>query len=706
MNRCVDSEFPMNPESAPLAWPKERKVLSTAIPRLDGAIKANGRAKYAYDVNPPGLLYGRILRSPHAAATIKRIDLDRARALPGVRAIVLVEGVKPGARVRYQGDEILGLAAVSKQAADDALRAVVVEYEVLPHVVNVEPARAGNAPRVFEKSANVANPKPRLTGDAEAVFRDPGAIVVEGTFRTPVQIHCPLETHGLTARWDGDELTVWASTQGVFSVREGLAQALGIPQNQVRCLCDVMGGGFGAKFGPGVEGILAAKLAREAKAPVKMMLDRKGQFLAVGNRPNTVQNLRLAADRSGKLRAFSCEGYGTGGLSGGGNSEGGGGGVEWPAPYIYGVPNVAKNIVRVLTNTGAGRAFRAPQHPSASVGMEGMMDLLAYRLGLDPVELRLLNDGNKTRQEEFRLGAEKFGWRERFHPPGKGLADGPWRRGVGVAAAAWGSGGSGTKAEASIHPDGSVEVKCGTQDLGTGSRTLVAIVAAETFGLRPEDITVRIGDTALPPSGASGGSTTSPSVAPAVRVACVRALDALHARVGADPGDWRTRCARLGVESVSERGEWQPGLSGAGVGGVQFAQVAVDVETGRVRVERVVVVQDAGLIVNKLGATSQVHGGVLQGLGYALFEERVMDDQTGIVLNANFETYKLPTIADTPVIEVHFLDQPERGVIGLAEAVHIPTAAAIANAVHNAIGVRVWELPMTPARVLASLATV
>lgn len=695
----------MNPEAIPLAWPKERKILSTSVTRLDGPIKTDGRAKYAYDINPPGLLYGRILRSPHAAATIKSLDLDRARALPGVRSVVLVEGIKPGARLRYQGDEILGLAAVSKQAADDALRAISIEFEVLPHVVNLEPARAEDAPRVFEKNANVANPKPKNTGDADAVFRDPEAVTVEGTFRTPVQIHSPLETHGLTAQWNGDELTVWASTQGVFSVREGLAQALGIPQNKVRCICDVMGGGFGAKFGPGVEGILAAKLAREAQAPVKMMLDRKSQFLAVGNRPNTVQNLRLAADKAGKLRAFSCDGYGTGGVSGGGNSEGGGGGVEWPAPYIYQVPNVAKSVVRVLTNTGAGRAFRAPQHPPASVGMEGIMDLLAYKLGMDPVELRLLNDPSKTRQEELRLGAEKFGWKTQFHPPGKGPADGPWRRGVGVASATWGAGGSGSKAEANIHADGSVEVKCGTQDLGTGSRTLVAIVAAETFGLRVEDITVRIGDTDLPYSGGSGGSTTTPSVAPAVRVACVNALNALNAKVG-DTGDWRTRCARLGVESISERGEWKPGLSGAGVGGVQFAAVAVDIETGRVRVERIVVVQDAGLIVNQMGATSQVNGGVIKGLGYALFEERVMDDGSGIMLNPNFEQYKIPTIADIPQIEVHFLDQPERGVIGLAEAVHIPTAAAIANAVHNAIGVRVFELPMTPARVLAALATV
>ncbi len=333
------------------------------------------------------------------------------------------------------------------------------------------------------------------------------------------------------------------------------------------------------------------------------------------------------------------------------------------------------------------------------------MDMLAYKLGFDPLEFRLKNDPNTTRQQQYRLGAERFGWKDKFHPPGKGPGDGPVKRGVGLASASWGSGGSGTKAEAIIHADGSVEVRCGTQDLGTGSRTLVAMVAAETFGLKPSQITARIGDTLMPPSGGSGGSTTSPSVAPAVRVACVNALEALNARVGTE-GTWAERCRRLGMESITEHGQWQPGLSGSGVGGVQFAEVEVDTETGQTRVLHVTAIHDAGLIVNRMTARSQTNGGIIQGIGYALFEERIMDDQTGVMLNPNFETYKLPNLADIPTIDVHFLDQPERGVLGLAEAVHIPTAAAIANAVHNAIGVPVMELPMTPARVLAALGAI
>jgi xanthine dehydrogenase YagR molybdenum-binding subunit len=680
------------------AWPKERTVLSKDQVRLDAPIKVDGRAKYAYDIQFPNLLYGRILRSPHAAAKLVRINMEKARALPGVKALLML--VKEGSRLRYAGEEILGLAAVSKQVADDALKLIEIEYEVLPHVVNVQSARAENAPRVFEKSENVGTSKAKVQGDVERAFAE-AAATVEGEFRTPVQLHACLETHGLTAKWDGDELTVWASTQGISSVREDLSSYLGVPASKVRVICDVMGGGFGSKFGAGVEGGMAAKLAREANAPVKMLLDRKAEFLAVGNRPNTVQKLKLAADKEGKLLAFQCEGYGTGGLSGGGQSAGGGGGVAWPAPYIYPVPNASTDIVRVLTNTGAGRAFRAPQHPPASFGMESMMDLLAYKMGIDPLEFRKRNDPHPMRQKEYVIGAERFGWKEKYHPPGEG-GPGPLKRGVGLASATWGSGGSGTRAECQIHPDGSVEVRCGTQDLGTGSRTVVAMIAAETFGLKPEQINARIGDTNFPPSGGSGGSTTTPSIAPAVRVACVNALNALHERVG-ENGSWRERCGRLGIDSIVEQGAWQPGLSGSGVGGVQFAEVEVDIETGNIRVIHATCLHDAGIIINRMAAATQAHGGFICGLGYALFEERIMDDQTGVMLNANFETYKIPNIADMPTIDVHFLDAPERGVIGLGEAVHIPAAAAIANAVHNAIGVRVYELPMTPPRVLAAL---
>jgi xanthine dehydrogenase YagR molybdenum-binding subunit len=339
--------------------------------------------------------------------------------------------------------------------------------------------------------------------------------------------------------------------------------------------------------------------------------------------------------------------------------------------------------------------------------MESIMDELAVKLKMDPVELRLKNDPSKVRQKEYAIGAERFGWRQKYKPPGS--SPGPVKVGVGCAGATWGGGGRGTQAEAQINPDGSVEVRCGTQDLGTGTRTLVAMVAAEVFGLKPEQITVKIGDTRFPPSGGSGGSTTAASVCPAIMDTCTNALQDLQQKTGiadARGANWAGACKKLGVNPLTAHGRWQEGLSSSGAGGVQFAEVEVDTETGFVKVRKILCVQDCGLIVNKLTCETQVNGGVIMGMGYALYEERVMDPATGVVLNPNFETYKLPNFADVPEIEVILMDMPERGVIGVGEPATIPTAGAIANAVANALGVRVSSLPMTPARVLAALGKV
>ena len=396
--------------------------------------------------------------------------------------------------------------------------------------------------------------------------------------------------------------------------------------------------------------------------------------------------------------------YGTAGIGAGAASAGGGGGSGFPAPYIYAVPNIRVKQSSVAINTGQARAFRAPGHPIASFGMESILDELAVKLKMDPVEIRLKNDPSKVRQHEYQIGAERFGWKQKYKPPGS--SPGPVKVGVGCAGATWGGGGRGSQADAQVNPDGSVEVRCGTQDLGTGTRTLVAVVAAEVFGLRPEQITTRIGDTQFPPSGASGGSTTAASVSPAIFDACTNALQKLQQTTGvtdARGANWAGACKKLGVNPLTAHGEWQEGLSSSGVGGVQFAEVEVDTETGFVKVRKVLCVQDCGLVVNKLTCETLINGGIIMGMGYALYEERVMDSTTGVVLNPNFETYKLPNFADVPDIEVILMEMPERGVIGVGEPCTIPTASAIANAVANALGVRVSSLPITPARVLAAL---
>jgi xanthine dehydrogenase YagR molybdenum-binding subunit len=683
------------------AWPEKRKHIGSRASRVDAPAKVTGAALYTSDVQPEGWLYGVILRSKWPKARITRINLDKAREMPGIKAAILArEGERT---VRYYGEELAAVAGTSKQACLDALRAIEVEAKPLPFVVREQDARDESAPRVWEDVPNASKPRVNERGDVDQAFRACTA-VVEGVFSTPVQVHHPLETHGNTVLWTDEGVTAWSSTQGIFSVRDGLAGSLKLPQNQVRVISEYMGGGFGAKFGPGVEGALAARLSRAAKAPVRLMLPRFDEALAVGNRPSSFQRIKLGADADGKLVAFEAENYGTAGIGSGGATEGGGGGVELPMPYIYRIPNIRVRQLGVNINAGSARAFRAPGHPPASFGMESILDELAVKLNLDPVELRIANDPFEVRQKEYRLGAERFGWKSKYRKPG--TSPGPVKTGIGCAGASWGGGGRGTRAEAQINPDSSVEIRCGTQDLGTGTRTVIALVAADLLGLDPDQIKVRIGDTQFPPSGGSGGSTTAASVAPAVHDACTNALQELQKQTGiaeARGANWRAACKKLGVNPLVVSGQWQEGLSSSGTGGVQFAEVEVDTGTGFVRVKRITCVQDGGLIVSKLTAESQVSGGIIMGIGYALYEERIMDRVSGVVLNPNFESYKLPGLADVPEIDIVLLDMPERGVIGIGEPVTIPTAAAIANAVANAIGARVPSLPITPAKVLAAL---
>src|SRR5215471_11019562 len=451
------------------AWPEKRNYIGSHAKRIDAPPKVTGAAKYSSDVQPDGWQYGMILRSKWPKAKITKIDLEKARSVPGIKAAILV---REGERVvRYYGEELAAVAGTTKQACLDALRAIQVDASPLPFVVREEEAREDSSPRVWDESPNLSKPRVNQRGDVDKAFTECDTIV-EGFYTTPVQLHHPLETHGNTISWTDDGVNAWASTQGITSVREGLAGNLSIPQSQVRVICEYMGGGFGSKFGPGVEGGLAARLSKEAKAPVKLMLTRFDEALAVGNRPSSFQKIKLGAKSDGTLHAFELESYGTAGIGSGGASEGGGGGAEFPAPYIYKVPNNRTKQSGVSINAGSARAFRAPGHPTASFGMESVMDMLAVKMDIDPVELRIKNDPSEVRQKEYKLGAERFGWKEKYRKPGSSA--GPIKTGVGCAGATWGGGGRGTHAEAQINPDGTVEIRCGTQDIGSGTKTLIA----------------------------------------------------------------------------------------------------------------------------------------------------------------------------------------------------------------------------------------
>ena len=697
-------------------WPAEPTLIGKRIARLDGPAKVTGQAKYSYDINRPGGLHGRILRSPHPHARVVAIDLSAAEKAPGVKAVMAV--MKPGDRVMFQGEEVAALAAATEEQADDALRLIKVQYETLPHIATEALALSSSAPQVFT-DGNIRAGDTEEAGDLDAGFKA-AAHTVEQSYATQVQTHVSLETHGCVCEWDGDKLTSWVSTQAVHGTREQFAKALDIPQANVRVITEYMGGGFGSKFGPDAQGIICAKLARQAGAAVKLLLDRKDEHLASGNRPSSASKIRAGVAADGTLTAFDAETWGTGGA---------GAGSGFPLPYIYVFPNRRRAHRDIFTNAGPQRAMRAPGHPQGCFHTEMLMDELADKVKMDPVAFRIKNlppeAPNAMWRRYFPIGAERFGWSKR-HATGD-PAPGPIKRGMGCAANRWGGGGQGSKAHCEINPDGSVVMRCGTQDIGVGTKTIVAMITAETLGLPLTAVTAEIGDSNYPFSGGSGGSTTAPAVSPAIRVTAVRALDALKAKVapelGVEPAvlvaaqgrvhvrddrskglAWKDACKLLGMQPIAVDGEWERGLSASGTSGVQFAEVEVDVETGVTRVSRITCVQDCGLVVDQLTAESQCIGGIIGGVNYALFEDRILDRVTGHMVNPNMEWYRIAGPSDMPKIDVHLMNQPERGVIGIGEPPTISTAAAVANAVANAIGTRIRSIPITPDKVIAALA--
>lgn len=696
----------------------KNQYVSKSHTRVDAVDKVTGKAKYTADIKLPGMLYGRILRSAYPRARIKRIDATKAAAIPGVKTVVL-PGDDPNIfsrECRFAGHEVAAVAATTPEIAEDALHAIDVEYEVLPFVVDEEAARDPAAAQVHNDRGNVGEPQIGEQGDIAAGFAA-ADVTLEATYRCQVQSHIALETHGTVCQWEGEKLTVWASTQGIFSVRGELASHFGIPETNVRVITEFMGGGFGAKFGARREGMICALLSRKAGVPVKLMLTRKEEHLATGNRPSAVQHVKLGATADGKLTAYERLNYGTPGIAGSANIPG--------APYLYEIPNYRIEQASVFTNAGPMAAQRAPGHPQASFAMESILDEMAEALDMDPLDIRQNNDPDEVRRKLVEMGAKRIGWKtRRNNTPNTG----PDRvkTGIGMGSCRWGGGGGRTQAECTINPDGSVEVKCGTQDIGTGTRTLIHMIAAEEFGLKTEDITVRIGDTTYPFSGGSGGSTTTASVSPAIKgttmLAKLELFKKLAPKFGVEPGElsavdgkiyvgddtsksltWKQATGQLQDEPISFHGQWLPGYSDSGVPGVHFAEVTVDTETGLVKVVKVVAVHNSGLIVNPLTWLSQVNGGVLMGIGYGLYENRIMDPATGFMVNTNMEDYRIVGSMDIPEIEVVRYDEPERGVIGIGEPAVIPTPGAIANAIYNACGARIREMPFTPDKVLGAL---
>jgi xanthine dehydrogenase YagR molybdenum-binding subunit len=701
-------------DSAGPTWGDRTKfsVLDKPIRRVDGPAKVMGAAKFTHDIRLPGMLYARILTSPHAAARVTRIDSARAEALPGVVAVITY-GNKT---LRYQGDPVGAVAAETPDAAEDGIRALEVEYAIERHVVDPETATQFDAPPIYP-GGNVQSRGSKGDSDLVDAKLAQCAAVVKGEYRTPFQHHACLETHGVVVDYrGGDTATVYASTQGTFGVVGDAANALGLDQGKVVCIVDYMGGGFGSKNGLDLPGQIACGLALAAKRPIHLMMTRENEFLAAGNRSGSIQRLQLGAASDGKLVAMKAEQHRLGGLADGSQRE---------QPFLYWVPNVYRTMDSIHANIDGSRAMRAPGNPQASFAMESLMDDLAAALNMDPIDLRKKNVGDPTYHRQIDIGAERIGWTAgRNSRPGQGQT-GPIKRGMGMALSQWwGAGGPACRVAVKIAPDGSIEVAVGTQDLGTGTRTYTAAIVAEELGLPVSSVTAYIGDSRLGYASSSGGSTTTASLAPAVKDAAYNARIALFERIapalGAQPTDlvasdqtittasgrsvtWKQACAILGSTPVTANGEWKLGLSDGGVHGAQFAAVEVDVETGRVRVLKMVAVQDCGLPLNRLAIENQINGGMIQGLGYALLEGKVTDRETGRMLNTNFEEYKLPGAIEVGECIAIIDDADTRGVIGFSEAASIPMAGAIGNAIFNACGVRVTELPITPDKILAGL---
>ena len=628
----------------------------------------------------------------------------------------------------------MAICADTQEIAERALREVRVEIEPRPHAIDAASALADGAPRV-KPHGNTHRASPRIVsrGDLEAGLRE-ADVTITREYRTPVALHTALEPHGAVAAWSGDRVTVWESTQGIFNTRADLAEAFELPLSSVRVVKNYMGGGFGAKNGASFAAYTAVALSRKLHRPVRCIFDREGEQTDAGNRTATTQRVTLAARRDGTLTAISLDATIPLGI---------GGWLSSPARMyseMYRCANVRTSETFVFTNTAPMASFRAPGNVEGAFGLESAMDVLARELEIDPLELRRRNyadhDQDKDRRysakhldECYRLGAERFGWsRARSR---KRDADARVRRGVGMASLCWGAGG-GPPAYATvrINGDGSIEVLTGAQDLGTGARTVMAQIAAEVLGAKLEDVRTVLGDTErLPFASNSWGSITTASVGPAVRVAAEEARDALfEAAAGmldAEPGDLESRdgeihaksndkcllirevCEKLGDVMIIGQGSRGPNPEKTALSafGAQFAEVEVDTWTGRVRVLRIVSAHDSGRIVNPTLAESQLEGGIIQGVGYALFEERVLDARTGLPLNPTMHDYKIPTVADVPKIDAFFIDIPDTvanhtGVKGVAEPPIIPTAPAIANAVLDAIGVEMAEIPLTPWRVL------
>jgi len=709
------------------------KTIGHPTARIDAVERVTGKATYTGDVRLPGMLYARILRSPHAHARIRQIDASKALALPGVKCVLThencsvvwgavsisggrqyVDDIKKITRhkryvfnnpVRFFGEPVAAVAATNRHLAEEAVRLINVDYEVLPFVLDQEAALRPDSIKIWPEgnlsptAKNEMEPEVYRRGNIEAGFRT-ADFVFEDRYTTTYVHNAQMEPRLCVARWEGDKLTLYTPTQGTSNCRHDMARDLGIPDEKVRVICKYMGGGFGNKNQNQDADLIAAVLARETGAPVKLELSRKEDFIGVHGRWPTTQYYKVGVSRDGLLQALQLRGYS--GMGPYRKNTGGIGGIE-----LYQCPNVESVTYPVYTNRAVSGNYRAPEFPQGFFGIESMMDDVAYKMKMDPVEFVLKNMTRKsddevpytnyTLEECIRRGAEAFEWKKRWHPPG--AEPGPTKRGVGMAFMALRSPTGQSSAVIRLDSNGRYTVFVGVTDIGAGAKTTMALIAAEALDVPLSNIEIVWGDTdRCPYSVGESGSRTTDMTGYAV-IEAARDLKRQIAAKALPKGD-NVLIASASPNPTSE-GKVRKAF------GAHFVEVEVDTELGRVRVLKYLAVQDSGRILNPLTATSQVKGGATEGIGMALHEDLLYDRQTGQPLTAGYYGTRIMTHLDAPEIEVIFIESDDGygpfGAKCIGEAGIVHAVAAVGNAVFNAIGRRMKDLPITRDKIVGAL---
>lgn len=727
-------------------------------PRVDGPLKVTGAAQYTSDFRFPGMLYGVPVEATIGNGKIEKIDASAAEKMPGVRAIFHRENIGKISRsvpvpgfdgitderrppleddiIRYYGQYVALAVADTFETAKAAADAVRVIYSKQTPDVSTE-LKSEDEPDVV---MTTFSPRQRLQsqrGDADGAFAS-APVKLDQTYVTPHETHNPMELHATTALWDGTTLTLYESSQGVVNLRGVLAQMFGLPIERVRVISRYVGSGFGSKLFPWSHCPLAAAAAIKLGKPVKLVLSRKMMFQTVGHRPRTQQRVRLGATPDGKLVSLQHDYVYTTALLDRHHEDCG-----EATGFIYSVPNLRVAFGRARRNIGSGADMRGPGAVPGLYAIEAAMNELAAQLKIDPVQLRTLNEPKLDEESKmpfssrhmldcYQLGAEKFGWAKRDPAVGAMKRDG-LTLGWGMGSAVWIAGRFGAEANVQLRDDGTVRVACATQDIGTGTYTILAQLAAERAGVPIDKVEVALGDTALPDGPISGGSLATSSVVPAVFQAADAAIESLKKMAVAPGGSFEKHkpddlafeegrlfvradraqsgvafadvLRRANVRLATGNGKGAPSFGDPNNKtsqhsfGCHFAEVTWQPEIARLRVSRVVTAIDAGRILNPLAARNQLEGAVVMGVGMALFEETHYDRQNGAPINANFADYVVAVNADAPKIEVHFVEFPDKainelGARGVGEIGLAGIAAAITDAVHHATGVRVRELPV------------